>query len=226
MFIGWYVIMVPCRPSESSTSESESESIPSLDSKCQPGCWYCEDLCHCCMHPVSLWATELPKISPEPDEPLPKFCGGNCQELVRPKPGSSPKVSATFNKKKSVGPAKLQILKSVLPPGATFSKLEYVELCIGDGFGGRPVGTPYVLWQIRSINSQSFMAFSVNNEFEPLESLWTSKNPLLNINLAESTVKIRISQLLNNVFKLVLEKIGYKSLDTFVADNLPDVHVD
>ena len=210
-----------CRSSKS----SESECVPSLDIKCQPACcWYCKDLCHCCMRPVSLWATPPPKTSPETDEPLLKFCGKACQELVRSEPGSSPKVSVTFNKKKSVGPAKLQVTKSVLSPGARFNQLEYVELCIGNGCGGRPVGEPYVLWQVRSIKSNSFMAFSINNEFEPLENLWRSKNPQLNVDLAESSVKIRVSQLLSNLLKLVLEKIGYESLDSFVADNLPDAH--
>lgn len=177
------------------------------------------------MYPLPLWATVPPETSCKPDEPLFKFCGEKCQELVHPKPGSSPKVSVTFNKKKS-GPVKLQIIKSLLRPGARFSQLEYVELCIGDRCGEGRFGIPYILWQVRSISSQSFMAFSINDEFEPLECLWISKNPQLNVDLAESSVKVRISELLKNLLSLVLEKIGYKSLNAFVADNLPDVHVD
>lgn len=177
------------------------------------------------MCPVPLWAAADAAILQDPEEPLLKFCGEHCQELVQPKNGSSPKVSATFNRKKPgkiIGPAKLQITKSLLPPGARFSQLEYIELCIGDG-QGLAVGTPYVLWQLRSVSSQSFMDFVINDKFEPLECLWTSKNPGLNIPLADASVKIRVTQLLHSVLALVLEKIGYKSLDLFVVDNLPDV---
>ena len=178
------------------------------------------------MYPVPLWASEAPSLSPGPEEPLTKLCGENCQELLHPKPGSPPKVSVTFNKKKPgkiVGPAKLQITKSLLPSGAKFSKLEYIELCIADGCGVTPVGVPYVLWQLRSINSQSFMDFTINDKFEPLECLWMSRNAQLNISLDDSPVKIQICRLLQNVLALILEKLGYKCLGSFVADNLPEV---
>lgn len=169
------------------------------------------------MHPVPLWSTS------DAAKPPLKFCGENCRELIQLKAGSSPKISATYNQKKPgkiVGPAKLEITKSVLLPGATFSKVEYIQLCIGDGQEtGISVETPYVLWQVRTVTSQNFMDFVINDNFEPLACLWTSGNSGLNISLTDAPVKTQVTQLMRNILALVLEKIGYKTLNSFVADN-------
>lgn len=175
------------------------------------------------MRPVSLW-TMTPSPPPETEGLPPTFCGKDCQDLLCPKPGSPPKLSASYNKKKpgkKAGPAKLQIEKSLRSAGDMFCRLEYIELCVGDGQEGRKVGAPYVLWQIRSITSQNFLDFYINDKFEPLECVWTCNNPHMNMFLDDSAAREKISSLLQNVLILVLEKIGYKQLDLFIADNLP-----
>lgn len=207
-------VLYSCRLNESSTSEPKL----SLDNKCKPGCcWYCEKLCSVCMHPVPLWAVASSPDLPAPEGPLPTFCGKDCQELFSPKLDSPQKVSATYNKK-NVGPAKLQVSKFLPSPGATF---DYIELCIGTGCEGVQIGAPYIVWQSRSITSQSFMDFFINDKFEPLECVWTSSNTQMDKYLENTAARNKISSFLQNIFALVLEKIGYKQLESFIADNLP-----
>ena len=152
------------------------------------------------------------------------FCGEECEQFVHPKPGSPPKVSAIYHKKKPgkvIGPAKLQVTKSMLSPGVEFSQLEFIELCISDGSEGIPPEKPYVIWQIRSVDSQKVMDFFIDSNFVPVKCLWTSKFPQLNVSLQDSVLKGRLCDLLTNVLALVLKKLGHDSLDSFVLSNLP-----
>ena len=153
-----------------------------------------------------------------------KFCGDKCQSLLYPSLGSAPQVSVTVDKKapgKVVGPVKLQIIKSVPPQDCRQShQLEFIELCISDSsFDKVPPKTPYVIWQIRTIKMQKFMDFFITNQFEVTDSVWMSKCPQLNLSLDDSAVKKRVLELLQNVLMLVLSKIGYSTLDAFIADN-------
>ena len=205
-------------------SIDETESIPSLDTKCFPdGCWYCKNLCHCCMRKVPLWTAQ--EAEQTPGSLTLTFCGEECRHLVHPKPGSPPKVSAIYHQKKpgkAIGPAKLQVTKSILSPGAEFSQLEFIDLCISDGSEGIPPEKPYIMWQIRSVDCQKFMDFFIADNFEPVKCLWTSKLPQLNVSLEDSVVKSQIYQLLTNVLTMVLKNLGYGSLESFVVSNLPD----
>ena len=57
-----------------------------------------------------------------------------------PDPGAPPTISATYHKMKpgeEMGPAKLQILKSVLSEGEKQSRLEFIELCINSQCSGK-----------------------------------------------------------------------------------------
>ena len=211
-------IFVFLRPLDSDSA------VPAIDVKCSPdGCWYCHSLCHLCMCVLPAWKGI--SIAAEPEEPVLKFCGELCQQLVQPKPESPPHVSATYHVKKPgkvVGPAKLQITKSILSHGAKFSSVEFIELCVNNGSEGTPVGVPYVVWQVRSVSSQSFSDFVLSSEFEPIENVWSSKLPSLNVSLEDPAVKHKLHALLKNVLELVLRKIGFSSLQPFVLANLPD----
>jgi len=148
------------------------------------------------------------------------FCKEECCQLVCPVPGAPPVVSATYHEMKPgkvIGPAKLQILKSTLPEGEVFSRLEFIELCIKtapDSNNDIPSCTPYVLWQIRSTD-QKFLDFLICDDFEPLKCLWSSQFSQLNY-LQDEAVKRQLHKLLQNILQLVLSKIGFANLYLFV----------
>ena len=175
------------------------------------------------MRQVPLW--EGRGTEPKPGKPILIFCGDKCQQLVHQEPGSPPKVSAIYHKKKPgvvIGPAKLQVTKSMLPPRTEFNQLEFIELCISDGSEGIPAEKPYVMWQIRSVDGQKFMDFLITDNFEPVKCLWASNAPQLNLSLQDSAIKVQLCDLLKNVLAIVLKKIGHESLNSFVLSNLPD----
>ena len=180
------------------------------------------------MFPVSM--SEGKTVKQEPDKPLLLFCSEECQQLVYPEPGAPPTVSVTYHKLKPgkiVGPAKLQILKSMVPKGNRFSQLEFIELCIktdpDNSDDGIPIGKPYIIWQICSSKEQKFMDFFISNSFEPTESLWMSPFSQLNVSFQDPIVRDRICDLMKNVLELVLNKLGFTNLNSFVASNIQDV---
>lgn len=178
------------------------------------------------MFPVSL--SEGKTVELEAEEEHQKslsfcFCSDECLKLVIPESGAPPTVSVTYNKPKPgkvIGPAKLVILKSMVPDGEMFSQLESIQVCIDVEGGKLPAGKPYIIWQIRSISSQKFMDFFISNNFEATTCLWTSQISALNIDLNDPAVSERIYTLMKNVLELVLHKIGFSSLDDFVASNI------
>ena len=149
------------------------------------------------------------------------FCGEKCHQLMYPDPGAPPTVSATYHKMKpgeEMGPAKLQILKSVVSEGEKQSRLEFIELCIKtspDTMKNIPIGKPYILWHIRSTDQQ-FLDFILNDACEPVECIWHSKSPRLNISLQDEAIRDQLSKLLKNVLQIVLNQIGFPDLKSFV----------
>jgi len=201
------------------SSLDPGSAVPALDFKCSSeGCWYCKGLCHCCMCPVSLQDGKVIRL--ESDKIL-YFCKEECRQLVCPEPGAPPVVSATYHEMKPgkvIGPAKLQILKSMKSEGDIFSRLEFIELCVNTSPGTNedvPLGRPYVLWQVRT-GSQQFLDFLINDDFEPLQSIWSSQSSELNVSLQEEAVKMQLHRLLQNILQIVLSKIGFTSVHSFV----------
>lgn len=170
------------------------------------------------MWPVSLQEGKLVQL--QPDEHL-YFCGEKCRRLMHPDPGAPPTISAKYHKMKpgeEMGPAKLQILKSVVSEGERQSRLEFIELCVKtspDSMKTIAVGTPYVLWHIRSTNQQ-FLDFILSNDCEPLECMWSSESSQLSISLQDEGVRNHLSNLLKNVIQIVLNQIGFPDLKSFV----------
>lgn len=200
------------------SSLKSTRSVPSLDLRCVPnGCWYCKNLCYCCMWPIS---QEGKFVQLKPDQFI-YFCGEECRQLMYPNPGAPPTVSATYHKMKpgeKMGSAKLQILKSMIPKGENQSRLEFIELCVktsSDTDKSIAIGKPYVLWQVRS-SDQQFLDFMISDACEPLECIWSSKCPQLNIHLQDAPVRDQLSNLLNNVLQIVLNQIGFPDLKSFV----------
>lgn len=169
------------------------------------------------MWPISQEEGKLVQL--QPDKVL-HFCGEKCCQLMCPGPGAPPTVSATYHKMepgKELGPAKLQILKSVASEGEKQSRLEFIELCVktSNVTENVPMGTPYVLWHIRS-NDQQFLDFILNDACEPLECIWSSTCPQLSIPLQDEAVRDQLRNLLNNILQLVLNQIGFPDLKAFV----------
>ena len=166
------------------------------------------------MWPISQQEGKLVQL--QPDKRL-YFCGDECRQLMYPDPGSPPAISATYHKMKSdkmMGPAKLQILKSVLSEGEKQSRLEFIELCIDTPPGAVEnvaIGKPYVLWHIRSTNQQ-FLDFVVNDNCEPLECIWSAED----MSLKDEAVRNHLSNLLKNVLQIVFNQIGFPDLKSFV----------
>lgn len=190
-------------------------SVPSLDLRCLPdGCWYCKNRCHCCMWPVSQQEGKL--VQPTADRFL-YFCGEKCRQLVCPDPGAPPTVSATYYKPgEDMSPVKLQILKSTESEREKQNKLEFIELCLKNSPDNVSVGKTYVFWHIRSSTDQQFLDFMINDNCEPLECIWSSKCPQLNVPLQDEAVRNQLSNLLKNVLQIVLNKIGFPDLKSFV----------
>ena len=151
----------------------------------------------------------------QPDKRL-YFCGDECRQLMYPDPGAPPTISATYHKMKpdeEMGPAKLQILKSVLSEGEKQSRLEFIELCINTSGAVENVaiGKPYVLWHIRSTDQQ-FLDFVVNDDCEPLKCIWSSED----MSFKDEAVRNHLSNLLKNVLQLVFNQIEFPDLKSFV----------
>lgn len=170
------------------------------------------------MWPTSQQEGKLVEL--EPNKFL-NFCGETCRQLMYPDPGAPPKVSATYHKMKpeeKMGPAKLQILKSVVSEGEVQSRLEFIELCVKtspDVMENVAVGTPYVLWHIR-YTDQQFLDFTLSDAYEPLECIWLSKCSQLNVPLQDKAVRDQLSDLLRSVLQIVLNQIGFPDLKSFV----------
>ena len=175
------------------------------------------------MWPISQQEGKLVQLQPDN---LLYFCGGKCQQLMYPDPGAPPTVSATYHKMKpgeSMGPAKLQILKSVVSEGERQGRLEFIELCVNtspDTIKDVPIGKPYVVWHIRSTDQQ-FLDFILNDACEPVECIWHSKSARLNMSLQDEAVRNQLSKLLKNVLQIVLNQIGFPDLKSFVMSYIP-----
>ena len=170
------------------------------------------------MSPISQEEGKL--VQCQPNKRL-YFCGDKCHQLMYPDPGAPPTISATYHKMKpgeEMGPAKLQILKSVLSEGEKQSRLEFIELCINTSPGVVEnlvaVGRPYVLWHIRSIDQQ-FLDFVLNDDCEPLECIWSSADTPLQ----DEAVRNHLSNLLKNILQIVLNQIGFPDLKSFVQSH-------
>ena len=175
------------------------------------------------MWPISQQEGKLVQLQPDN---LLYFCGEKCQQLMYPDPGAPPTVSATYHKMKpgeSMGPAKLQILKSVVSEGERQGRLEFIELCVNtspDTIKDVPIGKPYVVWHIRSTDQQ-FLDFILNDACEPVECIWHSKSARLNMSLQDEAVRNQLSKLLKNILQIVLNQIGFPDLKSFVMSYIP-----
>lgn len=149
------------------------KGLLSVGLKCSPeGCWYCRDLCHCCMEPA------LPLIGEENAGSRYRFCSQGCMTRYRVSPSQMPQSTFAidhrdeFREGKFKGPSVLEVVNIYREENDHYNTFEFLGFCLGDGSDGLTLGDPYILWQVRSINSQVYMNFRVTEECVPLEILW------------------------------------------------------
>ena len=200
----------------------DAANLPSLGLKCSStDCWYCRDLCHCCMKP-SLWFKTSEGSRGMPTGKQFKFCSEKCNEIfcVAPSVASKSMVvidnRGTFSKK---CPSVLGIVKVSKEEESTHNTVEIFNLCIGDGpetFEDLPQG-PCILWQVRSIDSQCFRNFSISEECIPTGVLW----PHLFENeeaITHLEVYLKLQSHLGEVLEHCLRELGYGDFATYLKE--------
>lgn len=152
-----------CRQSHRAASH-----LPSIGKKCSAkGCWYCRDLCHYCMTKVSV-------SSEGQSEPADhRYCSKICMKMFTDSTALPQSMFVIDHREelfngKFKGPSVLDIVKVHREEGAEHNTIELINLCLGNGSEGLPQGEPYVLWQVRSIDSQYCFGFHITNKCTPI----------------------------------------------------------
>ncbi len=189
-----------------------AKDLLSLGIKCSPeGCWYCSDLCHCCMKPALLLnAKEIPNIKY-------RFCSKTCGRMFCIRPSLLPKSMYVIDHReefvegKFKGPSVLDIIQMSEEDGA-YNKIDFLSLCIGDCSKDQEL---YILWQIRSVNHQSCMSFSITEECSPLQILWPH---LMDEEKACTLLEAfsNLKPMLLNLFKDSFRSLGCENIDTYL----------
>jgi len=187
--------------------------------KCSSGnCWYCEDLCHCCMKPASFGYTLQSNESHE----LLKFCSRSCQ-VIQEDYSSAQIVTKPLKHVQTHSPLPIQITK-VIQTGACGNTVVTVQLHLE-----HQTRRLYVLCLFRAPWQQIALDFFISEQYEPL-------TPVGYI-LRYSTIRNLISKsnaLLCLILKCLLhpevQRMGYSSLTNLkyslpcTSTGLPPTH--
>ena len=140
----------------------------SLDKKCDPGCWYCKDLCHNCMKPANFgYAKTSENI-------VYKHCSERCYSLHFGKPSEAPfqgdLVCINVNKPlvNTIHLQATQVVETDLSVNTVF----HINLCLSCNHPKVPNGVPYILLQVRSTKKYIFLSFFVSHDMCPEKPLW------------------------------------------------------
>ena len=200
----------------------DTADLPSLGLKCSStDCWYCSDLCHCCMKPA-LWIKKIEGPRDMLTDKQFKFCSEKCNETFCVAPSVSSKSMVVIDNRGTFPkqcPSVLGIVKVSKEEGSTHNTVECFNLCIGDDpetSEGLPQG-PYILWQVRSIDSQYFRNFSISEECIPTGVLW----PHLFENeeaITHLETYLKFQPYLSEVLEHSLRELGYGNLATYLKE--------
>ena len=197
-----------------------SANLPSLGLKClSTDCWYCRDLCHCCMKPAFWFKTNEGSQDVVTDKPF-KFCSEKCHKTFCVAPSSKSMIiidnRGTFSKQ---CPSVLGVVKVSKGEKSNHNTVELLNLCIGndaESSEGLPQGL-YVLWQVRSIDSQCFRNFSISEQCAPTDVLW----PHLFDNeeaIAQLEAYLKYQPHLGEILEYSLRELGCRNLAMYVKD--------
>ena len=188
------------------------KGMVSLDIKCAPEdkCWYCKNLCHCCMKPAVL--TDSDNSTSQF-----KFCSRKCKNiLVLRNPGYvtvehlKELDSGTFK-----GPSILDVVNIRKDDEKKFSIIDFISLCLADGSGDLAQGELYVLWQIRSLKIHIYMSIHITEECLMLEILESTLLEKQQADKLESLV-VTLQPLLLELFTHSVQSLGFQSIASYV----------
>ena len=196
-----------------------SNDLLTLGTKCSPeGCWYCKDLCHCCLKPARSWSEGTTPL----DIPY-RFCSKKCMGMFCFHPSEMAQSMFVIDHRdefkvgKFKGPSVLDVLDINRKEGESYNTVEFIHLCLGDGSEDLPFQEPYILWQVRSMDSQVFMDFHVTEECIPLGPLLPS---LLGGNdnvVALQEGFLRLEPKLSSVIRKAVRALGCEDVQGYLS---------
>ena len=141
------------------TSRHTQVQIPmALDMKCSmENCWYCADLCHCCMKPASFGYT----LMSNENYKLLKFCSSSCQAIQEDYHPHPMETKASKQEQSHSPSLPIQVTK-VIQTGAYGNTILNVQLHIEN-----QTRKLYVLCQFRAPWQQIALDFFVSDQYEP-----------------------------------------------------------
>ena len=167
-----------------------NETEPSLDYRCSiEGCWYCQDLCHCCMAPIPALKAGIARGV---------FCSSKCCDMFEKDPTSLPAkvVKLQFDNIPHLSQSLLHITTVVSTPLSEHT-VAVIDLCIGNGSMGVSALHAYVLCQLRALDEQVFLDYLVSDNFALTEPLWYAKG---------DTITFKVKQIVeSNLMKAILQ---------------------
>ena len=196
-----------------------SDDLPSLGNKCSPeGCWYCKDLCHCCLKPAYSWD----KGESSQDIPY-RFCSKKCMGLYCFHPSKMPQSMFVIDHRNEFktgqfkGPSVLDILYFSRKEGKTYNTVEFINFCLGDGSKDLQLGEPYVLWQFREIDSQFFFSFHTTTECIPLGPLWPSLLEEDDDVIALQEAFLKLEPKLASLIRAAVKALGCEDIQDYLS---------
>ena len=186
--------------------------LPPLDHKCSTkGCWYCRNLCHFCLQPVTMeWH---PRREEQAHSLL--FCSEMCRTLFLDAP-SKFRSFLCFdlrNQPNQIGhlvPSPILHVLKVKPSLAYGNTVVSIILSIGDGSEGFQLGKPYILYSMRSINKASFCEMFLSSECAPQECL-----PYLS-SCSEAKCLVKCTQYISQAVELM----GFPDINSLVCHHM------
>ena len=139
--------------------------LPTVDMKCQDGCWYCISACDYCLKPASLGFN----IKGSQGTPS-RFCSSTCQsvfheQLTSPKLTIKPISSDVCDRSCKEDQDLLHLRFNCTNPAGINFEIK-MNLCSGD-----KDTHPYLLYHLRTLRKQEFVEFFVNRDLSPSEPL-------------------------------------------------------
>ena len=168
-----------------------ADDILSLGRKCSTkGCWYCCDLCHCCMKKT------FPVSSKEDQHKTEhRFCSKKCMSMFCFNPIDMQQSMFVIDHReefllgKFKGPSVLDVIKIHRnKDDKFFNAIEFIHIGLGDGSEDIPHGQPYILWQSRSIDFQFNMSFCITKDCVPLNLIFIQS---MKADLMQSAIELR-----------------------------------
>ena len=139
---------------------------PSLDQKCSPnGCWYCSDICHNCMQPsLTMYSGALE------DRTLLKFCSEQCKGLWFHSEDKNPFYAISYLDEGTISKQPMAPLITIIV--AQDKCVEQFFLSLKKVSKVQSSETPFIMWQIKRLQTQYFPHFYISKECMPLGDVW------------------------------------------------------